>query len=118
MSDGDADDGGQGQRRTWEKGTVLTATEIEGCAPAADWSRWIARGRAPLSTSPFRSFKPAAEAEDLTMREADTVAPGTTAGMAPSAAALTEDLEQLASLGIDAIAVTLEWARLQPTPAA
>lgn len=118
MSDGgESDDSGQGPRRTWEKGVVLTATEIEGCAPAADWSRWIARGRAPLSTAPVGSFTAAADAGDLTMREADTAAPGTTAGLAPSAAALTEDLEQLASLGIDAIALTLEWARLQPTPA-
>jgi beta-glucosidase len=67
-----------------EKGAVLTATEIEGCAPAADWARWIGRGRAPAS-----------DAE-----------PGD-AG---------EDLEQLAGLGIDAVALTLEWARLQPTP--
>ena len=53
----------------------------------------------------------------MSAREAATVAPGTTAGLAPSAAALGEDLDQLASLGIDAIVLTLEWARLQPTPA-
>ena len=71
MSDGDADDGEQGLRRTWEKGVVLTATEIEGCDPAADWSRWIARGRAPVSTAlasaPPAGFRSAAEAEDVSM---------------------------------------------------
>jgi beta-glucosidase len=70
-----------------EKGVVLTATELEGCAPAADWSRWIRRGRAPDS--------------------------GRGAGFADSWA---EDLEQLAALGVSSVQLTLEWARLEPEP--
>ncbi|MEM7275895.1 MAG: family 1 glycosylhydrolase [Actinomycetota bacterium] len=72
-----------------EFGAVLTATELEGCAPAADLSRWIARGRSPDSGR------------------------GTRTGFASSWA---EDLEQLASLGVRAVALTLEWADLEPTP--
>lgn len=75
-----------------EKGVVLTATELEGCAPAADWARWIDRGRAPVS-------------RDESGRDG--------AGFAEVWA---EDLEQLASLGCTAIQFTLEWARLEPTP--
>ena len=78
----DADDG-----RRIERGVVLTATEVEGCAPAADWSRWIRDGRAPAPSEP-----------------------------APFADSWREDLDQLAGLGIDSIGVTLEWARLEPRP--
>jgi beta-glucosidase len=70
-----------------EKGAVLTATELEGCAPAADWSRWIRQGKAPES--------------------------GRGASFADSWA---EDLDQLAGLGINSIQLTLEWARLEPKP--
>lgn len=72
-----------------ETGAVLTATEIEGVAPAADWSLWIRRGRAP--------------------------APALTTSFAES---WVEDLEQLASLGITTVQVTLEWASLEPRPGA
>lgn len=64
---------------------MLTATELEGCAPAADWSRWIRSGRAP---GPDRE---------------------------PTfAQSWREDLEQLAGLGVTAVQITLEWARLLP----
>lgn len=74
-----------GQEPRIERGVVLTSTEVEGSAPAADWSRWIRDGRAPAPPDP-----------------------------APFADAWREDLEQLAGLGIDSIGVTLEWARLEP----
>ncbi|MGI9598766.1 MAG: family 1 glycosylhydrolase, partial [Acidimicrobiales bacterium] len=71
-----------------EFGVVLTATELEGCSPAADWSRWLARGRAPDSKR------------------------GTSAtGFGDSYA---EDLEQLAGLGAKTLTITLEWAELEP----
>lgn len=72
-----------------EFGAVLTATELEGCSPAADWSRWIGRGRAP-----------------------DSERGSLSTGFASSWA---EDLEQLAGLGADAVVITLEWAELEPT---
>ncbi|MGF1596258.1 MAG: family 1 glycosylhydrolase [Acidimicrobiales bacterium] len=75
-----------------EIGALLTATELEGCAPTADWSRWIGRGRAPSS------------------QRADG-ADG--AGFGRS---WPDDLEQLATLGVGAIGLTLEWARLEPRP--
>ncbi len=71
-----------------EFGAVLTATELEGCSPAADWSRWIARGRAP-----------------------DSARNSIRTGFVDSWA---EDVEQLAGLGMTALAVTLEWSELVP----
>jgi beta-glucosidase len=71
-------------------GAILTATELEGCHPAADWSRWISKGRAPDS-------------------ERGTAAVG-------FAHSWSEDLEQLASLGVTELCLTLEWAALQPGP--
>lgn len=73
-----------------EFGTILTATELEGCSPAADWSRWIANGKAP-----------------------DSGRGSTRTGFTSS---WSEDLEQLAGLGVTALAVTLEWAELEPYP--
>jgi beta-glucosidase len=73
--------------RAIDLGVTLTATELEGCAPAADWSRWIRSGRAPAPTDPL-----------------------------PYPESWREDLEQLAGLGVDSIAITLEWARLEPRP--
>ena len=69
-----------------ETGVVLTATELEGCAPAADWSRWILNGRASQPDPSRVAF----------------------------AQSWREDLEQLAGLGITSIQITLEWARLEP----
>ncbi|MFV0257544.1 MAG: hypothetical protein ACK5PP_03720 [Acidimicrobiales bacterium] len=66
-------------------GAVLTATELEGIAPAADWSRWERTGAVPRS--------------------------GDGAGFAANAA---DDLAQLRGLGLDEVAMTLEWARLEP----
>jgi beta-glucosidase len=77
----------RGSQTGMETGAVLTATEVEGVAPAADWSLWIRRGRAP--------------GPELTTSFADSWA---------------EDVEQLAKLGISALMVTLEWARLEPRP--
>ncbi len=71
-----------------ELGVVLSAAELEGCSPAADWSRWIAAGRAP-----------------------DSGRGSSSVGFADSWA---EDLEQLAGLGADTVVVTLEWADLEP----
>ena len=67
-------------------GFLLTASELEGVAPTAEWSRWISRDRAPNSSdgAGFRS-------------------------------SWRDDLEQLAQLGASEIAITLEWARLWPT---
>lgn len=70
-------------------GFFLTASELEGVAPTAEWSRWINRGRAPDS-SDGAGFR----------------------------ASWRDDLEQLAKLGATEIAVTLEWARLWPTASA
>ncbi len=69
---------------------VLTATEVEGCSPAADWSRWIAAGRAP---------------------DSDRGGPSV-----PFPRSWREDLEQLAGLGATSIVLTLEWAELEPQP--
>lgn len=68
-------------------GFLLTASELEGVAPTADWSRWIRSGNAPESHdgAGFRT-------------------------------AWRDDLSMLAELGATEIAVTLEWARLWPTP--
>ena len=73
-----------------EFGVVLTATELEGCSPAADWSRWITKGRAPDSDRGSKAT-----------------------GFADSWA---EDLEQLRSLGATTAVVTMEWAELEPSP--
>lgn len=70
-------------------GAVLTATELEGVHPAADWSRWIKQGRAP---------------------QADPVA---------ADAFVTgwgDDLDQLVGLGFTEVQLTLEWAQLEPQP--
>ncbi|MFV0523671.1 MAG: hypothetical protein ACK5RL_04155 [Acidimicrobiales bacterium] len=66
-------------------GAVLTATELEGVAPAADWSRWERTGKIPPS--------------------------GDGAGFAANVA---DDLAQLRRLGLDEVVMTLEWARLEP----
>ncbi len=66
-------------------GGVLTASEMEGVADAAEWRRWIEKERAPDSAdgSGFR----------ISWRE---------------------DLQQLAELGVTELMVTLEWARIWP----
>ncbi len=68
-------------------GAVLTASEVLGVHPAADWSRWIARGHAPPA--------------------------GTGNGHDTS---WLDDLAQLAGLGFNEVAITLEWAALEPRP--
>ena len=70
-------------------GFLLTASELEGVAPTAEWSRWISRGQAPDS--------------------------GDGAGFRSS---WRDDLEQLAQLGATELAITIEWARLWPTAGA
>ena len=68
-------------------GAVQTSSEACGIHPAADWSWWIAQGKAPEAGSGI-SFE---------LRR-------------------DEDLEQLAGLGCKELAVTLEWAALCPRP--
>lgn len=70
-----------------ETGAVVTATELEGCHPATDWSLWTRRGKAPAPVL-----------------------------ATPFAHSWAEDLEQLAGLGLDSIQLTLEWAALEPRP--
>lgn len=69
-------------------GAALTASELEGVAETADWSRWITRGKAPESNDG--------------------------AGFLST---WNDDVAQLAALGIDEVMITLEWARLWPTAA-
>ncbi len=66
----------------------MTASEMEGVGPTADWSHWIQRGKATDSSdgSGFTST-------------------------------WKEDLAQLAGLGISELMITMEWARLWPTQA-
>lgn len=68
-------------------GAGLTEAEVNGVHPAADWSHWIRRGRAPDSAS-------GCEFE----------------------ANMNSDIEMLASLGVSELLVTIEWSRLQPGP--
>lgn len=66
-------------------GVALTSAELEGVSDAADWSRWIAKGRAPKAN------------DGAGFRES-----------------WSDDLKQLAGLGISEVMITAEWARLQP----
>ena len=66
-------------------GAVLTASEVSGVHPASDWSRWVAAGRVP----------PSGEGNGYR-------------------ASWAEDLAQLAALGFNEVAITLEWADLEP----
>ncbi len=66
-------------------GAALTSAELEGVSDNADWSRWISKGRAPTSND-GAGFRTTWD----------------------------EDLRQLASLGLQEIMLTAEWARLQP----
>lgn len=68
-----------------ELGVLLTATEAEGAAPAADWARWERRGRVPPSGAGF--------------------------GFASDPAAWSA---AFADLGAHSVVLTLEWARLEP----
>ena len=69
-----------------EYGAVLSATELRGAAPRADWDRWVRRGRAPAHN------------------------PGTTV----FEHSWPLDIKQLAELGINAVQLPIEWARLEP----
>ncbi len=66
-------------------GTAATALGAEGAAPASDWARWEATGRAPAS--------------------------GDGNGFALDFA---DDLALLASLGVGAHRLGIDWARLEP----
>lgn len=68
-------------------GALVTEAEANGIATSADWSHWIGKGKAPPS---------------LTGHEFQSN--------------VVADLELLKSLGVTELAVTLEWARVQPTP--
>lgn len=68
-------------------GTTSSSVGSEGVAPTADWSAWEREGRAPRS------------------------ADGN--GWATNAA---DDALALASLGANAVRITIEWARLEPRP--
>lgn len=67
-------------------GLTLTASELEGVAPTAEWSRWIDAGNAPDSK----------DGAGFRITWAD-------------------DIELLASLQPDELMIGLEWARLWPT---
>lgn len=68
-------------------GAALTSAEMSGVAHAAQWRRWIEKGRAPAAGD--------GAGFDATWRD---------------------DLAQLASLGVTELMLTLEWSRLWPTP--
>jgi beta-glucosidase len=68
-----------------EPGALLTATEVEGAAPSADWARWERRGRVTPSGR------------------------GIGFGEDPGAW-----FRALADLGAVSVVLTLEWARLEP----
>lgn len=66
-------------------GAILTESELTGPHAASDWGRWTRLGRTPGGT-----YRPLTAAQSA------------------------EDLGQLADLGAIEIALTLEWARLEP----
>ncbi len=69
------------------RGVVLTSAELDGVSPSADWSYWIAKGRAPQSFD---------RGIDLPR--------------------WNDDLELVAGLGTNEVVLTLEWSRLEPEP--
>ncbi len=81
-----------------EYGAVLSAAELEGCAPASDWHRWQNLGRAPSSIGSQLRYSSAASDEQANYN------------------AWVEDLDQLVELGITSISLTLEWSKLQAVP--
>ncbi|HEX7094431.1 MAG TPA: family 1 glycosylhydrolase [Acidimicrobiales bacterium] len=68
-------------------GVTSSSTGTEGVAPAADWSAWERSGRAPASH----------DGNGWRTNYAD-------------------DARLLASLGLNALRITIEWARLEPAP--
>lgn len=73
----------------FEYGAVLTSTEVDGCSPNADWYRWIKARKAP--PCPFHHPD-----DDVLLRS------------------WAEDLDQLDELGATSVAITIEWASLEP----
>jgi beta-glucosidase len=70
-------------------GTTSSSTGTEGAAPQADWAAWEAEGRVPRS--------------------------GDGNGWATN---FTDDVALLRALGTNAIRITVEWARIEPTAGA
>ena len=68
-------------------GTGAAATQCEGAAPSADWARWEAEGRVPTSR----------DGNGFATRYA-------------------EDLALFAEHGLPRYRLTIEWARLEPSP--
>ena len=68
-------------------GVTDSSLSAEGAAPAADWSRWERDGRVPVS--------------------------GDGAGFASD---YGDDLRLAAALGFLDVRITVEWARLEPSP--
>jgi len=68
-------------------GVTASSIQVEGVAPAADWSAWEGSGRAPKSND------------------------GNGFGVD-----FRDDLALLAELGAADVRITLEWARIEPTP--
>ena len=68
-------------------GVTDSSLSAEGAAPAADWSRWERDGRVPIS--------------------------GDGAGFASD---YDDDLHLAAALGFLDVRITVEWARLEPSP--
>lgn len=72
-----------GEGFSW--GTTSASTQVEGVAPAADWSRW----------------------------ERDRVVPASADGNG-FATNFVDDLGLIASLGVTDVRITIEWARVEP----
>lgn len=72
---------------TFAWGFTWSATQAEGAAPAADWSLWERSGRVPSS--------------------------GEGAGFRVDS---RDDLALIADLGVNAVRIGIEWARIEPSP--
>src|SRR5687768_2888341 len=68
-------------------GATSSSTGVEGAAPASDWSAWERAGRAPASN----------DGNGWRTNYPD-------------------DVQLLASLGLNTVRITIEWARLEPSP--
>ena len=84
----------------FEYGAALSATELEGISPTADFKRWERTGRIPPAEGLALRYR------SNSFRSGDDDA---------DVAAWSQDVEILVALGVSAISLTLEWSRLAPT---